>query len=354
MNLLSATKKIPESVDALLIVSPENRFYFTDFPSSDGVLLVTANGGYFFTDSRYLEAAQKTVSSCEVKNVINFSEDLKAICSQNNIKRLGIEASRMTVRELRRYREILPDVEIADGSETDEMINSLREVKSSSELKLIKKAQKIAESAFEHILGFIKPGVSEKEIALELDYYMLRNGADAISFETIAVSGAKSSMPHGVPDENKVQYGDFVTMDFGAVVSGYHSDMTRTVAVGQVSDKQRFVYNTVLDAQKTALEILAPEVPCKTADAAARDVITKAGFGAYFGHSTGHGVGVEIHEMPNLSPKSEQILSKGNVVTVEPGIYLPNEFGVRIEDMAVITDSGCENLTSVTKELIVL
>ena len=183
---------------------------------------------------------------------------------------------------------------------------------------------------------------------------MLRAGAQALSFETIAVSGRNSSMPHGVPTDKMVERGDFVTMDYGAVVNGYHSDMTRTVAVGEVSGKQAEVYDTVLKAQLTSLDLLAPGVACKAADAAARDVINAAGYGEFFGHGTGHGVGVEIHEFPVLNPRSTEILAPGDVVTVEPGIYLPGEFGVRIEDMAFITENGSENLTKCPKTLIIL
>ena len=203
-------------------------------------------------------------------------------------------------------------------------------------------------------MTFIKPGVTEKQIALELDFYMLSHGAEAVSFETIAVTGAKSSMPHGVPDETVVKNGDFITMDFGAVCKGYHSDMTRTVAVGEVTEEQKTVYETVLKAQKNALSVLKKGLPCSEADKAARDIIDNAGYGDYFGHSTGHGVGVEIHENPTLAPKSTDILEIGDVVTVEPGIYLPGKFGVRIEDMALITENGYENLTSSPKELIIL
>ena len=183
---------------------------------------------------------------------------------------------------------------------------------------------------------------------------MLKNGAECVSFETIDVSGKNSSMPHGVPSGKKIETGDFITMDFGAVIDGYHSDMTRTVAVGEVSSKQARVYETVLAAQLKGLEALRPCLSCREADAAAREVVENAGFGDYFGHGTGHGVGIEIHEEPRLSPKSSRILEIGDVVTVEPGIYLPGEFGVRIEDMAIITENGCENLTKSPKKLIIL
>ena len=195
---------------------------------------------------------------------------------------------------------------------------------------------------------------TEKEIALELDYFMLRNGADALSFETIAVSGKNSSMPHGVPTDKKIEKGDFITMDYGAVCDFYHSDMTRTVAVGEVTSKQAEVYETVLKAQEEAFRVMKAGMVCKDVDKAARDVIVNAGYGEYFGHGLGHGVGVEIHELPSLNPTSDAVLREGHIVTNEPGIYLPGEFGVRIEDMALITADGYENLTVCEKKLIVL
>ena len=205
-----------------------------------------------------------------------------------------------------------------------------------------------------HILNFIKVGVTEKEIALELDFYMLRHGGEGLSFETIAVSGANSSMPHGVPSNKKIENGDFITMDFGTIINGYHSDMTRTVAVGFATDEMKNVYDTVLKAQQNCLDSIKAGISCKDGDEFARSVIRNANYGQFFTHSTGHGVGVEIHEFPNLSPASDSILQVGNIVTVEPGIYIPEKFGVRIEDMGLITENGCRNLTNASKELIIL
>ncbi len=227
-------------------------------------------------------------------------------------------------------------------------------MKTEDEVEKIIAAQRIAEKAFEHILGFIKPGKTEKEVRLELEYYMLSHGADDLSFETIAVAGVKTSMPHGVPGDNVIKSGDFVTMDYGALVDGYHSDMTRTVAVGDITDEQIKVYAAVLEAQLAGLNSLHNGISGVDADKAARGVIEKAGYDDCFGHGTGHGVGVEIHEAPTLSPRSKHVLKTGHVVTVEPGIYVPGKFGVRIEDMALITDDGCRILTDCPKELIVI
>lgn len=344
---------LPKRLDGMLIVSEVNRLFFTGFPSSDGFLLITRNGSVFLTDSRYIEEAKNKITCCEVDELVNTADQLPAYCKKFGCNTLGVEGSRLTVNELASLRKMLKGVTLT-ASKTDSYIDALRMVKSESEVNNIIKAQRIAEKAFEHILGFIKEGVTEKQVALELDFFMLSHGAEALSFETIAISGANTSKPHGVPTDKKIECGDLITMDYGAVVNGYHSDMTRTVAVGKVSDKQAEVYNTVLKAQLTALAGLKPGVSCRDADKLARDIITDAGYGPYFRHSTGHGVGVEIHEKPNLSPKSDAILEAGHIVTVEPGIYIPSEFGVRIEDMALITDDSYTNLTMSEKQLIIL
>lgn len=344
-------QKVKSDSEGILIISEQNRRYFTSFPSSFGILLVTKNDSVFLTDSRYIEAAQSKIKFCRVIESKKLSEQIPQICEEMNIKSLRAESC-ITVDELNSMRKLFKPVKISTVG-TSKIISSCREIKTEYEVEQIKKAQHIAELGFEHIIPMIKPGVTEREISLELDYFMLRNGAEALSFETIVVSGKKSSMPHGVPDHKKIETGDFVTMDYGAVVNGYHSDMTRTVAVGKVSEKQKKVYETVLNAQLAALDIIKSGVLLKDGDSAARNVIENAGFGEYFRHSTGHGVGVEIHEAPNLSPKAEGRLKVGNIVTVEPGIYLPDEFGVRIEDMVYVTENGCINLTNAPKELII-
>lgn len=339
---------------AAIIYSEENRRYFTEFPSSDGYLIVTNEKAVFFTDSRYIEAAQKQCVGCdEVRLFKRLSESVKPFIEEMKIKKLAVEASRLTLSALSNFEKALGTEFVTDSS-LDDIIEGIRIKKSEDEVELIVKAQRIAEKAFEHICNFIKVGMTEKEIGLEIDYFMLKNGADALSFETIAVCGKKTSMPHGVPDENKVKAGDFITMDYGAVCGGYHSDMTRTVAVGYATDEMKRVYNTVLSAQQAAFESMRSGVPCAEADKAGRDVIEKAGYGEYFGHSLGHGVGVEIHEKPFVAPKSEYIFEEGNVITDEPGIYIPEKFGVRIEDMVYITKDGFRNLTKAPKELIIL
>ncbi|MBR6552287.1 MAG: aminopeptidase P family protein [Clostridia bacterium] len=340
--------------DAVIITSPENRRYFTGFNSSAGYLIITKKEAVFFTDSRYIEAATSKITTCKSLLLKRNDDTIVPYLKELNIKNIYLETERLTVAELYSLKKSFGFCNVEAKEEVDEVINNLRAIKTDYEVECIKKAQKIAEDAFSHILTLIKEGVTEKEIALELDFYMLSHGAEAVSFETIAVSGKNSSMPHGVPSDKKIEKGDFITMDFGAMYNGYHSDMTRTVIVGEPSEKQKEVYETVLKAQKASLAVLKNGVTGFDADKVGRDIIDAKGYKENFGHGTGHGVGVEIHESPNLSPFSKATLQKGNVVTVEPGIYIPNEFGVRIEDMALITEDGFINLTNCEKELIIL
>ena len=339
--------------EAFLIISEANRRYITGFDSSDGYLFISKKRTAFLTDSRYIEAAENKAKNCdEILLLKKASDELPEVAEKLNINKIFTEGDGISVSELEFLKKIFPFEVVPDKA--DKFINDLRRTKSEEEKNKIIAAQRIAEGAFEHILGFIKPGVTEKEIRTELDYYMIKNGADNPSFDTIAISGKNTSMPHGVPTDKKIENGDFVTMDYGALLEGYHSDMTRTVAVGFVNDKQADIYNIVLKAQMATLDILKAGVSCKAADAAARNIINAAGYKDNFGHGTGHGVGLFIHELPNLSPRSKLILRQGDIVTDEPGIYIPGQFGVRIEDMVFITENGCENLTKCKKSLIVL
>lgn len=346
---------LKENKSAALIMSEENICYFTGFHSSNGYLVVTGEKAVFLTDSRYIEAAKGTIKTCdEILEIKKISSELCDVIKSLDISELYLESERITVARFNSLKKIFDFLSLNCDGSLDEKICEIRAVKTVEETEKIVKAQRIAEKAFDYILGFISTQKTEKEIALELEYFMLKNGADALSFETIAVAGKNSSKPHGVPGNSKIQNGDFITMDFGAVTDFYHSDMTRTVAVGEVSSKQIEVYETVLEAQLAGLDAVNAGAVCKDVDKAARDIIAEKGYGTYFGHGLGHGVGVEIHEFPSLNPSSDTVLKEGHIVTVEPGIYLPGEFGVRIEDMALVTAEGCRNLTCCEKKLIVL
>lgn len=347
-NILLAAK----DYEAVIITEPVARRYLTGFETGDaGTLVITEKGAYFIIDGRYIEAAERAVTAATV--VLQdklYAQIADLLGSAVNVA----VQSELTCRKLEAMRAGLSGVRLTPCEAVDNELERMRAVKTEEEVNNIIAAQRIAEIAFDHILGFIRDGVSDLEIAAELEYIMRKNGAEGLSFETIAVSGEESSMPHGVPTGRKVRAGDFITMDYGALINGCHSDMTRTVAYGYATDRMREVYDTVLAAQLASLDILRAGIDCSAGDKAARDVIENAGYGDYFTHSTGHSVGYEIHESPNLSRLSTDKLQSGNVVTVEPGIYIPSEFGVRIEDMVLITDSGCVNLTKSEKKLIIL
>lgn len=339
--------------DCALITSDVNRRYYTGLRSSAGTLLVFPQKAYLIIDFRYIEKARASVRNCEVIEESELCAQLDFLMEKHGAKVCAVEAAELTVAELNRFRSKLKCELLADGS-LSSLIERQRLVKSPAEIEKIKAAQSIAEMGFAHMLEYIREGRTEKETALELDFFMLRNGADAVSFDTIVLSGKNTSLPHGTPGERRFRRGDFVLMDFGAQVDGYHSDMTRTVAVGEADGSMRAVYDIVLRAQLAALDMLRSGVSGKEYDAAARKVITDSGYGEAFGHSLGHGVGLDIHEKPYCSPKREAVLPAGAVVTCEPGIYIPSVFGVRIEDMAVVRENGCDNLTSAPKELIVV
>lgn len=341
--------------EALLVAAGHTRRYLTGFPSSAGLVLITPDAACFMTDFRYIEAAQKAITAMDVQMYRKAAESVGDMLNAHAVTRVYVEASQMPLAELADWKEKLPTIEWVTDASLDNWLQAERIVKSPQELEGIRQAQALTEYGFDQIVKTIRAGRTEREVALELEWHIRQQGAEGVAFDFIVVSGANSALPHGVPSDKVIENGDFITMDFGAKLDGWHSDMTRTVAVGKVSDEQRAIYNTVLQAQSAALQVLREGILCREADAAARDVIVAAGYGDAFGHGTGHGVGVEIHEAPNLSPSAgETRLQAGNVVTVEPGIYLPGRFGVRIEDMAYITPGGCQNLTSSPKELIKL
>ncbi len=343
-------KAFPDKADAFLVTNELNVRYLSGVDFTDGFLLITQEKAYVFADSRYIEVVRRDASqSFEVVLLTKRrTEHIKEIMP--SLRVLAFEDNTVTCAELSAYKSGLENVEFLP---VGAMVEKIRNIKTEPEKEYIVKAQRIAESAFEHVLGFISPDVTETEIALELEYFMRRNGASGIAFDTVAVSGTASSMPHGVPRNIRLEKG-FLTMDFGAKVGGYCSDMTRTVCIGKPTEEMKTVYDTVLDAQMAALEFIAAGKRCADADKAARDIIAARGYGRCFGHSLGHGVGLYIHESISLSPRSQGVLEAGNVVTVEPGIYLEGRFGVRIEDMVYVTDGGCENLTRASKELIII
>lgn len=347
-------EKLPNGLDCGIITSQVNRYYFTGFKSSAGTLVVTRDKSYFIIDFRYFEKAKLTIKNCEVILQKKLNEQIKQILNNHNIKTMGIENYNVTLNQYNIFKNFFENVEVVNNSEFNDLINYLRMVKNQQEIEKTKLAQGITDKAFEHILNFISTDKTEKQVALELEFFMKKNGADDIAFDIISVSGKDSSSPHGVPRDKKLEKCDMITLDFGAKLDGYHSDMTRTVCLGQASEFQKEIYDIVLKSQLESLKQIKPSIICKDIDKIARDIISDYGYVENFGHGLGHGVGLEIHEQPSFSSSCETVLQAGMILTVEPGIYLPEKFGVRIEDMVLITENGYENLTKSTKKLICL
>ncbi len=341
---------LPNGVDALLVTNPKNQRYLTGFDFQDGLVLVTRKKSYVITDFRYIEAAKKEVHpefSIVILGIERASLLMSLLDGQNSV---GYEDASITLEELTDYRTILPECRF---SGVGRLIESLRIVKDNDEINAIIRAQRIAEKAFEHILTFITPDRTEKEVALELEFTMRRLGASSTSFNTIAVSGQKSSLPHGVPEDIKLSKG-FFTLDFGAVVDGYCSDMTRTIVLGKADNDMKRVYETVLMAQTAALKAFDFGKTGYEIDKVARDLIYANGYEGCFGHGLGHGVGMDIHEAPRVRYDCHIALTTGHVVTCEPGIYIEGKYGVRIEDMVVFREHSIENITKSPKNLIEL
>ena len=339
------------NVDALLVTSGKNRSYLTGFTGTAGVAIITAEKAVFITDFRYTEQASKQCVGFEiVQHKGGLVEEIANQVKVLGISKLGFETDHVTFSTYLAYRkEIGAELVPISG-----VIEKLRLIKTDQEINILKEATQIADAAFEHILTYIKPGITELDVSNELEFFMRKQGAVSSSFDIIVASGHRSALPHGVASSKVIESGEFVTLDFGAFYKGYNSDITRTVAVGTPSDELVNIYNVVLEAQLRGMKGIKAGITGREADALTRDYITEKGFGEYFGHSTGHGLGMEVHEGPSLSLKSDTVLEPGMVVTVEPGIYIAGLSGVRIEDDTVVTADGNESLSHSTKELIIL
>lgn len=342
---------IEEDISSFLITSSYNLRYLTGFTGTTGVALITLEEAFFITDFRYTEQAE---TQCEgykiVQNHGPIFDVVADLVEEKELINLAFEEATVSFKEYVQLEMIL-EVDLIPVSG---MIEELREIKDDSEIEIIQKACEIADQAFSHILTYIKPGMTEIQVANELDFHMRSLGASSVSFETIVASGLRSAMPHGVASEKVIEQGDFITIDFGCYYQGYVSDMTRTISLGEPSEKLKEIYQIVKEAQQKVLDIDKPGMTGAELDAVARDFITSKGYGEAFGHSTGHGIGLEIHEGPNVSKMAEKVFVSGNVITNEPGIYLPGIGGVRIEDDMLVTDNGIKRLTHSEKELIIL
>lgn len=345
------TEMEKQQLEALLITSHYNLRYATNFTGSAGLALITQDKSWFITDFRYTEQAAAQATGFEVVQAkTNLLAEVAELVELQGIKTVSFEQDYVTYATFVQYQEKLQ----AELKPVSGIIEKIRMIKSPEEISILKQAAEIADAAYEHICGFIKAGRTELEVSNELEFFMRKQGATSSSFDIIVASGLRSAMPHGVATDKVIEQGDMVTLDFGALYNGYISDITRTVAVGEPSEKLKEIYQVVLDSQVLGVEKIGPGMTGIEADAIARDYIKSKGYGEAFGHSTGHGIGLEVHEGPGLSSKSEIILEPGMAVTVEPGIYLPGVGGVRIEDDILITESGNERLTNSTKELRIL
>ena len=358
MSHLSLFRKNLEQAgySAAIVSDKLNQFYLTDFDFDDGLVLVTLTTAHLLTDFRYIEAARAQCSSDF--EILTPDQGhlacIRGILEEQRITKVAVEESSLSYGDFLRFGEKLPGFALEGGA--SKLLETQRRIKDDKELACMARAQAVTDAAFAHILKTITPNMTEIEVALELEFFMRRQGAEGLAFNTIAVSGSASSLPHGVPRNQKLEKG-FLTMDFGARVDGYCSDMTRTVVLGRADAEMKKLYNTVLQAQLAALEAAHEGVPCRDLDKIARDIIDGAGYQGCFGHSLGHGVGLLIHESPRLSTaaKPNSLLSRGHVVTFEPGIYLEGKYGCRIEDMACIRPDGSfYDFTKSPKELIEL
>ncbi len=351
-------KKVQEIIsrlelEAALISNGNNMRYVSGYAGETGYLYISGSRRAVITDSRYTIQAELEAEGYEVITIGNngYEEAINDILKSERVNRLGFEAEDLLYAK---YQNLKDKVRVDELIPIKDEITRLRRIKSPKELEYIRRAEEIGDNVFTDILDFIKPGMTELEVAARIEYLLKLYGAQRVSFPAIIASGIHSSMPHAVPTTKKIENGDFLTMDFGCVYEGYCSDMTRTVVIGKASDKQKEIYNLVLEAQTAALDVIRAGLKGKEVDKAARDIIYGAGYEGCFGHGLGHSVGLFIHENPRLSPLEEDFLEAGMIETVEPGIYVKGFGGVRIEDLVAVTETGCDNFTHSEKKLIEL
>ena len=339
------------NVDALLFLDIKNIRYLTGFTGSDGALLLGKRQTLLMVDGRYTNQARREVRGVEICQYRDKIEGIESVVSDNSLKSVGFESTAMNVTTFLKLKKKLKSVKLTPMAHE---IDAIRAVKDKTEIAHIRKAGEIASESLHVLCDYIKPGVREKDIAVELDYRMARNEAEQVSFSTIVASGVNSSQPHAAPGSRKIKNGDVVMIDYGAVYHGYHSDETCTFIVGRADKKQKEVYSLVKEAHDRAFAAVKAGVSCKEIDHIARTCIESKDMGKYFTHGTGHGVGLDVHEAPRIADTSEHILEEGMVVTIEPGVYIPDLWGIRIEDMVLVKKNGFEVLTKVPKDLTIL
>lgn len=353
MNKIEKLRKdfLNTGIDAILITGEANRRYISNFTGSNGYIIISNSGAFFITDSRYTNQAKEECIGFEVIEYGNLIEIMKDVFRKEGVKRVGVEEDILTYSQLEFFKN---SINFIDFVSSKNCVEKLREVKDSAELENMRIAAEIGDRAFKYILDYIKPGVTEQDIAIELEYFMKKNGASNVSFDTIVASGKRTAMPHAHPTNVKINERDIVLMDYGCIYNGYCSDMTRTIFVGKPLEEYIEVYNIVFEAQCRAIKTVKAGVTGKYVDSVARDYIFDKGYGKNFGHGLGHSVGLEIHEKPTFSPVEESIIQNNMVITVEPGIYVNNLCGVRIEDTVIVGNNGCEILTNSSKDIIIL
>ncbi len=339
------------NLDAMLITNPVNRQYLSSFDGSSGVLLVSKDDAYLVTDFRYIEQAAAQAEDFEVKRwKDNLYEELGALIKEKSWGKLGFESKHVVYAD---YNDMQDKIS-AELIPVEDTVKNQRMVKSNSEQDILRRGAKILDQVFNYICSIIKPGISEADLALELEIFLRRQGAERPSFRFVVASGVRGAMPHGTASDKVMQQGELVTIDYGGVFEGYATDMTRTLALGKPDQKAREIYKLVLEGQQKAARAIKPGLQAFEVDAVAREFFKKAGYDQYFGHGLGHGIGLETHEFPVLNHRSKTVLEAGMAVTVEPGIYIPQWGGVRIEDMVIITDHGPELLTNSPRELVII
>ena len=340
--------------EAALITSEVSKRYLTDFGSEDGTLLVTKGGAYFIIDARYFEHTEKQVTDplCKVILQAELYDQIGELLNRHNVQSVCVEDEYMTVSTLSALKRRFSAVSFDSSNRLSDFMKNMRIIKTEEEISCIIKAQRIAEAAFTKLLSNMRVGQTEKQIAAVLDFFMADFGSEGVSFPTIAASGVNSACPHAVPSDKKVQEGDFLTLDFGAIYKGYHSDMTRTVVFGKPTEEMKNIYNAVWGANTDAIKAVRSDISCKLVDNVARSTLDAWGYEQYFTHGVGHGVGLEIHEGPSVNKRSGTTLREGMIITIEPGVYIPGKYGVRIEDMCVVTKDGCRILTETPKTLV--
>lgn len=342
-----------QDIDLAIIESEINRFYFTEIRCNTGTLLITEEEALLILDPRFSESAKQVATYCEVVESKDRDTFLTEFMRKNARKKVATEEEYITAKR-RNELKAIAKYGVIESPSLDDKIKQMRRKKDWKEVEYLRKAQFIADKTFLHMLGFIEPGRTENDIKMELGITMVKLGSENYSMNFLVAAGENSGFPHGGIKNRKIEKGNFVTMDFGGCVNGYSSDMTRTVAIGEISEEKKLVYQVVKEAQEKAMSKLDPNVPCAYIDSIAREVIGSYGYGDYFGHGLGHSLGLEIHENPRCNETSQDKLMPYDIMTIEPGIYLPNRFGVRIEDMVVITEDGYENLTTSLRDLIIL